>query len=430
NTASVSVSGGTELNTANNTDDDLTTISQPDLTITKSHVGNFTQGQTGAQYTITVTNSGSTSTTGTVTVTDTLPTGLTATAISGTGWTCTLATLVCTRTDVLTAGNSYPTIALTVTVAGNAPASVTNSATVSCTAAGCETSGATGNNTATDPTTVNSGAATKLVITGTGTQTAGTGQNLTITARDASNTTVTSYAGDKILTFSGANSSTNPVTAPTVKDKTGSPIAFGTPTTITFTNGVATVSAGNNGVMTLYKAETATIAVTDGTISATGADRLTVVVSAAALDKFALSLTSPQTNSVAFTGTNTLTAQDAFGNTVTTFNASTNNVTITANAPLTGLVSGLGSGGNNVLNQAGDFSSGVANLTMLGMKYTGDTGTGTFTATSASGKTGTSGNVTVNAGALHHFLVEAGGGGPIGTQAAGTAFNVMITAQD
>src|SRR5439155_1751868 len=88
NTASVSVSGGAELNTANNTDDDLTTISQPDLTITKSHVGNFTQGQTGAQYTITVTNSGSTSTTGTVTVTDTLPTGLTATAISGTGWTC------------------------------------------------------------------------------------------------------------------------------------------------------------------------------------------------------------------------------------------------------------------------------------------------------------------------------------------------------
>src|SRR5439155_24253439 len=101
--------------------------------------------------------------------------GVTATQIGAAGWNCTLATLVCTRTDVLTAGNSYPTIALTVTVAGNAPASVTNSATVSCTAAGCETSGATGNNTATDPTTVNSGAATKLVITGTGTQTAGTG---------------------------------------------------------------------------------------------------------------------------------------------------------------------------------------------------------------------------------------------------------------
>ena len=146
---------------------------------------------------------------------------------------------------------------------------------------------------------------------------------------------------------------------------------------------------------------------------------MTVVVSAAALDKFALSLTSPQTNGVAFTGTNTLTAQDAFGNTVTTFNASTNNVTITANAPLTGVVSGLGSGGNNVLNQVGDFSSGVANLTTLGMKYTGDTGTGTFTATSASGKTGTSGNVTV----LSVLTIgsSVGGGSPSRGKANGVA---------
>ena len=40
----------------------------PDLTITKSHSGNFTQGQTGATYTITVTNSGSVATNGTVRV--------------------------------------------------------------------------------------------------------------------------------------------------------------------------------------------------------------------------------------------------------------------------------------------------------------------------------------------------------------------------
>ena len=34
------------------------TVTAPDLTVTKTHTGNFTQGQTGATYTIKVTNSG------------------------------------------------------------------------------------------------------------------------------------------------------------------------------------------------------------------------------------------------------------------------------------------------------------------------------------------------------------------------------------
>src|SRR3954447_1785938 len=48
----------------------------PDLTITKTHVGNFAAGGSGS-YTITVRNSGSDATKGTTTVTDTLPPGLT-----------------------------------------------------------------------------------------------------------------------------------------------------------------------------------------------------------------------------------------------------------------------------------------------------------------------------------------------------------------
>src|SRR5262249_48796626 len=150
-----------------------------------------------------------------------------------------------------------------------------------------------------------------------------------------------------------------------------------------------------NGVMTLYKAETATISATDGSISASGSDRLTVAVSAAGGNKFAFNLTSPQSNGAVFTGANTLVAQDAFGNT-TSFDASANNVTIAANAPLSGTISGLA--GGNKLSGAGDFSSGVANLT-LGMKYTGTAGSGTFTATAATGgSAGTSGSVTINAG--------------------------------
>jgi uncharacterized repeat protein (TIGR01451 family) len=63
--------------------------SPADLTLAKTHVGTFAQGQTGATYTLTVTNIGAGATSGTVTVTDTLPTGLTATGIAGAGWACT-----------------------------------------------------------------------------------------------------------------------------------------------------------------------------------------------------------------------------------------------------------------------------------------------------------------------------------------------------
>src|SRR5260370_42496692 len=98
----------------------------PDLTIAKSHTGNFTQGQIGATYTITVTNVGGKPTDGTqVTVTDTLPTGLTfpANAASGTRWNCTndSATTTCNLTHALAADTSYPAITLTVNVAANAP---------------------------------------------------------------------------------------------------------------------------------------------------------------------------------------------------------------------------------------------------------------------------------------------------------------------
>ena len=121
----------------------------PDLTITKSHTGNFSVGQTGAAYTITVSNAGHGPTSGTVTVVDTLPAGLKATAIAGTGWSCTLASLTCTRADALAATSSYPAITLTVNVAANALPLVTNSATVS---GGGEVNVA--NDTASDPTTI------------------------------------------------------------------------------------------------------------------------------------------------------------------------------------------------------------------------------------------------------------------------------------
>jgi uncharacterized repeat protein (TIGR01451 family) len=136
--------GGTG-NTATATVDVIT----PDLTITKTHSGNFLRPQTGATYTITVSNVGTVDTTALITVDDTLPAGLTATDISGLNWNCTLSPLQCARGDVLVSGTSFEPITLTVNVANNAASSVTNTAKVS---GGGETN--TANNTASDVTQI------------------------------------------------------------------------------------------------------------------------------------------------------------------------------------------------------------------------------------------------------------------------------------
>jgi uncharacterized repeat protein (TIGR01451 family) len=97
----------------------------PQLQVTKTHTGNFTKGQMGAVFTVTVSNlAGSKPTSGTVTLTDTIPTGLVLVSMAGTGWSCT--SNYCNRGDALNAGKAYPAITVTVNVNTNAPASVTN----------------------------------------------------------------------------------------------------------------------------------------------------------------------------------------------------------------------------------------------------------------------------------------------------------------
>ncbi|MEU4298492.1 hypothetical protein [Kitasatospora aureofaciens] len=121
----------------------------PSLTIAKSHVHTFVRGEDGV-YTITVGNATAAGPTdGTaVTVHDVLPAGLRAERITGSGWNCILATLTCTRSDVLPAGHSYPPVILKADVACDAPAQVTNTATVT-------GGGDTTTHTATDPTAIN-----------------------------------------------------------------------------------------------------------------------------------------------------------------------------------------------------------------------------------------------------------------------------------
>ena len=141
-----------ETNTGNNSAADSTVVLvPPDLTITKTHAGNFSQGQAGATYSVTVSNSGlgDKLASAVVTVADTPPAGLTITAMSGGGWTCTTLP-ICTRSDVLIAGASYPPITVTVSVAANATSPKLNTATVSTTALESNTS----NNSAADSTVI------------------------------------------------------------------------------------------------------------------------------------------------------------------------------------------------------------------------------------------------------------------------------------
>jgi uncharacterized repeat protein (TIGR01451 family) len=147
------VSGGGAANPAN-ASDPTTIIQVANLTISKSHTGNFRQGDAADIYTLTVTNIGSGPTVGAVTVTDTLPNGLAATAADSgviNGWTVATngQTITATRSDVLASASSYPALPLTVSVSATAPATVTNTATV---AGGGQLD--TGNHSASDPTTI------------------------------------------------------------------------------------------------------------------------------------------------------------------------------------------------------------------------------------------------------------------------------------
>lgn len=169
--------------------------------------------------------------------------------------------------------------------------------------------------------TVAPGAATKYVLAvQSTTPTVGMGDNLTITAQDAYSNTATAYTGSHSLVFSGAVASPGG-NLPTVSDSAGNDVAFGTATPIVFTAGVATASGDVNGEMVLYKSATAaSVKATEGTITNTAVS-VTPVAGAAAK----LVLTAATLTPVAAASDNlTTTAQDAYGNTATSYAGSKN----------------------------------------------------------------------------------------------------------
>jgi len=268
----------------------------------------------GASQTITATQTGAAITGDSAAFTINAGAAATLAINGGNSQTATAGSAVSTAPSVLVTdaqGNPVQGTSVTFAVASGG-GSLASSGTVTTDASGIATSPAwtlgttAGSNTLTatstgltgSPVTFTAtgepGTAARLVITGSATQTAGSSQDLTITARDLFNNTATAYSGDKSLTFSGASAAPDG-TAPTVTDKDGNAVDFGDPTAITFTAGVATVPNGttSNGAMTLYEAKTLAIdiQVTDGSISAAGSYDLSVIVSAATLDSFTVTTT-------------------------------------------------------------------------------------------------------------------------------------------
>lgn len=156
----------------------------------------------------------------------------------------------------------------------------------------------------------------------TSTPAVGASDNLTITARDVSGSTVTNYIGSHSLVFSGAAASPNG-NNPTVVNSSGSTINFGSATSINFTLGVATVSSSRNGVMKIFKSGPASIVATESSTGITTASPLAVAVTPGTATKFALAAGTTTPAAGARTAL-TLTARDTYGNTATAYTGSHN----------------------------------------------------------------------------------------------------------
>ena len=217
-----------------------------------------------------------------------------------------------------------------------------------------------------------------FVFSHVGTQTAGKSFSITVTAKDASGNTITSYTGTPTLTYSAGSIS---------------------PTTMkAFVNGVGTTT-----VTVTAAGSSVTIMAQDGTHSGSSNG---FTVNPAGLNHFTFNtISSPQTVDKAFRIT--ITAKDAYGNTVTSYTG-TNTL-----SESTGTISPT---------RTGAFSSG----TWTGLVTLSGAASAVTLSTSGSGMSGTSNSFTVNSGVLDHFTFNT----IKSPQTAGTAFSITITAKD
>ncbi len=261
----------------------------PDMTISKSHVGNFTRGST-ASYTLTASNVSTLgATSGVVTVNDTLPLGLAPVSAAGTGWTCSVSgqTVSCVRSDSLAAGAVYAPITLSASVLQSAPATVTNTAVV-----GGGGEGNLLNDTATDIANVISTADMSVTDAGSPSPVVAAGANITYT---------------QVVTNSGPSAADNATVVATIPANT-TLVSFAAPagwsclnTGVGVTGNVvctnANMAAVTSGTFTMV------VKVTAGTANGTVIGE-TVTVASSAVDPNSANNTASVSTLVGATGPN------------------------------------------------------------------------------------------------------------------------------
>jgi uncharacterized repeat protein (TIGR01451 family) len=140
----------------NNLARDPTTVVGADLSITKSHTGNFIAGADGT-YTLMVANAGPAPSAAPIAVIDTLPAGESYVSASGNDWRCgdgtgsSLPVVTCTSASGVASGTSMSRITLVVAVGDGVTGSLTNTAKV---VPGPTADPVASNNTTADPTQI------------------------------------------------------------------------------------------------------------------------------------------------------------------------------------------------------------------------------------------------------------------------------------
>ena len=204
---------------------------------------------------------------------------------------------------------------------------------------------------ASNPITVSAGVATHFTVSAPATAAAGTGFGFTVTAEDANNNTATSYSGNVHFTSSDVGASTL------------------LPANSGLTNGVGTFNA------TLTTAGSQTLIATDTFTSTIKGASGPIVVSAAAATHFAV--TAPAVASPGFGFGFTVTAEDQFNNTATSYAGTVKfattdsgaSVTLPANSPLANGVgtfsATLQTNGNQILSATDTANSSITGNTTI-----------------------------------------------------------------
>src|SRR5665647_1833301 len=280
-----------------------------------------------------------------------------------------------TGTNTLTASlGTITPISTSAFVGGVWTGSVSLSASSSGTTIG--TSGSSKSGTS-NSFNVNAGALDRFIFSNIGTQTVGSAFSITITAKDASGNTVTSYTGTNTLSASAG---------------TINPASTGTFSSGTWTGSV-TLSAAGSAI---------TISTSGSSKSATSNS---FTVNLLSLDHYVFNtISTPQTVGSAFTIT--ITAKASNGNTLTSY---------------TGRPTLIISSGTINPTVTGAFSNGVWTGTVTA---TGAGSTVTIMATDGI-HSGASNSFNVNSGAANRLVVSSGT-----SQVAGVAFSVTVSAKD